>query len=137
MFCLLKFEVKRKTKNGAIFMFNANKVIFCTMKNQRGNQCSMAFFQKTYVSIHLRSLKGWWWWLDQIDILITISFGMLFLFFLKSSLWLNMYVVHMSIKIISLGRYLLNINNNQAPEVHEIIFWSKKYLIIVWFKLIK
>jgi hypothetical protein len=40
-----------------------------------------------------------------------------------------MYVVHMSIKVTSLGRYLLNINNNQALEVHEIIFWSKKYLI--------
>jgi hypothetical protein len=136
MFCLSKFDVKCKTKNGAIFMFRENKVIHCTMKNQRGNQYSMAFFHKTYVLIHLRKLKGWWW-LDQIDVLLTSSFGMLFPFIKKVPLWLNMYVLHMSTKVTSLGRYFLNINNNQAPKVHEIIFLFKKYLIIVWFKLIK
>jgi hypothetical protein len=34
MFSLLEFEVKFETKNGAIFMFRANKILHCTMKNQ-------------------------------------------------------------------------------------------------------
>ncbi len=58
MFCSPKFEVKFETKNGVIFMFMANKVLHCTIKNQRGNQYGMAFFQKTYVLNHLRSVKG-------------------------------------------------------------------------------
>jgi hypothetical protein len=37
MFCLPEFEVKFETKNGEIFMFRANKVLHCTMKNQGGN----------------------------------------------------------------------------------------------------
>jgi len=57
MFCLPEFEVKFETRNGAIFMFRADKVLHCTMKN-RGNQYSMAFFQKKSVLNHLKSLKG-------------------------------------------------------------------------------
>jgi hypothetical protein len=44
-FYLPKFEVKFETKNGAIFMFNVDKVFHCVVKNQRRNQSSMAFFQ--------------------------------------------------------------------------------------------
>jgi hypothetical protein len=58
MFCLPKFEVKFKTKNGAIFIFMAYKVFHCTMKNQVKNQYGMAFFQKTFILNYLRSLKG-------------------------------------------------------------------------------
>jgi hypothetical protein len=29
-------------------MFRVDKVLHCTMKNQGGNQCGMAFFQKQY-----------------------------------------------------------------------------------------
>jgi hypothetical protein len=57
-FCLPEFEVKFETKNGAIFMFKTNKVFDCTMKNQGGNQYDIAFFQKSYVLNHLKSLKG-------------------------------------------------------------------------------
>jgi hypothetical protein len=56
MFCLPEFEVKFETRNGAIFMFRANKVLHCTMKNQGGNQYDMAFFQKNSVLNHLKSL---------------------------------------------------------------------------------
>ncbi len=45
-FCLPEFEVKFETKNGAIFMFRENKVLFYTMKNQGRNQYVMAFFQE-------------------------------------------------------------------------------------------
>ncbi len=45
-FCLLEFDVKIETENGAIFMFRVNKVFHCTIKDQRGNQYGMAFFQK-------------------------------------------------------------------------------------------
>jgi len=57
-FCLLKFEVNFETKNGAIFMFRAIKILHYTMKNQGKNQYGMAFFQKNNVLNHLRSLKG-------------------------------------------------------------------------------
>jgi hypothetical protein len=53
-FICQKFE----TKNGAIFMFRAYKILHCTMKNQGENQYGMAFFQKKFVLNHLRSLKG-------------------------------------------------------------------------------
>jgi hypothetical protein len=56
-FCLPEFEVKFKTRNGAIFMFKADKVLHSTMKN-RGNQYGMAFLQKNSVLNHLKSLKG-------------------------------------------------------------------------------
>ncbi|KAH9569624.1 hypothetical protein CY35_02G000100 [Sphagnum magellanicum] len=56
-FCLPEFEVKFETRNGAIFMFRADKVLHSTMKNQRGNQYGMAFFQKNSVLNHLKSLK--------------------------------------------------------------------------------
>ncbi len=46
MFCLLEFEVKFETKNGAIFMFKENKVLLYTMRNQGRNQYVMAFFQE-------------------------------------------------------------------------------------------
>jgi hypothetical protein len=36
-FCLLKFEVKLETKNGAIFMFRVDKIHHCIMKNQGEN----------------------------------------------------------------------------------------------------
>jgi len=39
-------------------LFRAYKVLHCTMKNQGGNQYGMAFFQKTHVLNHLKSLKG-------------------------------------------------------------------------------
>jgi hypothetical protein len=58
MFCLPEFEVKFETRNGGIFMFRADKVLHCTIKNQGGNQYSMAFFQKKFVLNHLKSLKG-------------------------------------------------------------------------------
>ncbi len=58
MFCLPKFEVKFETKNGAVFMFRADKVFHYTMKNQGGNQYGMAFFQIFFVLNHLKSLKG-------------------------------------------------------------------------------
>ncbi len=48
MFYLPEFEVKFETRNGAIFMFKADKVFHCTMKNQGGNQYGMAFFQKNF-----------------------------------------------------------------------------------------
>jgi hypothetical protein len=57
-FYLLEFEVKFETKNGAISMFKAYKVFHWTMKNQRGNQYGMAFFQKQFVLNHLKRLKG-------------------------------------------------------------------------------
>jgi hypothetical protein len=57
-FCLPEFEVKFETRNGAIFMFRADKVLHSTMKNQGGNQYGMAFFQKNSVLNHLKSLKG-------------------------------------------------------------------------------
>jgi hypothetical protein len=44
MFSLPEFEVKFETRNGAIFMFRADKVFHCTMKNQGGNQYNMTFF---------------------------------------------------------------------------------------------
>jgi hypothetical protein len=56
MFCLPEFEVKFETRNGAIFMFKADKVLHCTMKNQGENQYGMAFFQKEFVLNHLKSL---------------------------------------------------------------------------------
>ncbi len=56
MFCLPEFEVKFETRNGAIFMFRADKVLHCIMKNQGGNQYNMAFFQKNSVLNHLKSL---------------------------------------------------------------------------------
>jgi hypothetical protein len=58
MFCLPKFEVKFETRNVTIFMFRADKVLHYTIKNQRGNQYGMAFFQKKSVLNHLKSLKG-------------------------------------------------------------------------------
>jgi hypothetical protein len=57
-FVLPEFEVKFETRNGTIFMFKADKVLHCTMKNQGGNQYGMAFFQKNSVLNHLKSLKG-------------------------------------------------------------------------------
>jgi hypothetical protein len=57
-FCLPEFDVKLEKKNGAIFMFKANKVFHCAMKNQIRNQYGMNFFQKNYVLNHLKSLKG-------------------------------------------------------------------------------
>jgi hypothetical protein len=32
-FCLPKFKVKFKTRNGGIFIFHANKVLHCIRKN--------------------------------------------------------------------------------------------------------
>jgi len=58
MFYLPKFEVKFGTKNGAIFMFKVDKVLYCTMKNQGRNQYGMTYFQKTYILNYLKSLKG-------------------------------------------------------------------------------
>jgi hypothetical protein len=81
------------------------------MKNQGGDQYVMTFFQKNYVLNHLKSLKRWWLSsLNQIDILITILFRMLFLSFFskKSPSWLNMYVFHMGTKVIFWGRHFLN-----------------------------
>ncbi len=58
MFCLPEFEVKFETRNGAIFMFKADKVLHCTMKTQKENQYGMTFFQKKILLNHLKSLKG-------------------------------------------------------------------------------
>ncbi len=49
----------------------------------------------------------------------------------KSPPWLKMYVFYMSTEVIFLGRHISNKNNNQAPEVHEIIFLFKIYMIFV------
>lgn len=58
-FCLTKFEVKLETKNGAIFMFRANKILHYIMKNKKGNQYGMAFFPKNIFLLNdLRNLKG-------------------------------------------------------------------------------
>jgi hypothetical protein len=57
-FCLPKFEVKFETKNGAIFMFRADKIFHCTIKNQGGNQYDMTFSQNKCVLNHLKTLKG-------------------------------------------------------------------------------
>jgi len=54
-----------------------------------------------------------------------------FFFPKKSPPWLNMYVFHMGTKVIFWGRHLLNKNNYHAPEVHEIIFLFKMYMIFV------
>ncbi len=134
-FCLPEFDVKLEKKNGAIFMFKANKVFHCAMKNQIRNQYGMNFFQKNYVLNHLKSLKGWWWWsLNQIYILITILFRMLFFFPEKSPSWLDMYVFYIGTNTIFWGRHLLNKNNNHAYEVHEIIFLFKMYMffVMIW-----
>jgi hypothetical protein len=45
-----------------------------------------------------------------------------------------MYVFHVSTKVISWGRQLLNKNNNHAHEVHEIIFLFKMYINFVIFQ---
>ncbi len=122
-----------RQKNGAISMFKAYKVFHWTMKN-RGNQYGMAFFQKQFVLNHLKSLKGWSSTsLNQIDVLIDFLFEMLFFFLFskKSPPWLNMYIFHMSTKVISWGRHLLNKNNYHAPKVHEIIFLFKMYMSFV------
>jgi hypothetical protein len=67
--------------------------------------------------------------------LISLSFfvwNVVFFFFSKKSPpWLNMYVFHMSTKVISWGRHLLNKNNYHAPKVHEIIFLFKMYMSFV------
>jgi len=49
----------------------------------------------------------------------------------KSPPWLNMYVFHMNIEVIFLGRHISNKNNNQTLKVHEIIFLFKMYMIFV------
>ncbi len=135
MFCLPKFEVKFETRNGAIFMFRADKVLHCTMKTQKENQYGMTFFQKKILLNHLKSLKGWSLsLLNQINILIDFLFEMFFsfLFSKKSSQWVNMYVFHMGTKVISWGKHLLNKNNYHAPEVHEIIFLFKMCTWVLW-----
>jgi len=56
-FCLSKFKIKFKIRSGN-FMFCADKVLHCTMKNQSGNQYGVAFVQKTYVFKYLMNLNG-------------------------------------------------------------------------------
>jgi hypothetical protein len=77
-FCLLEFEVKFEKKNGAIFMFRADKV-FRYKKPRESiwygifpkNLCTKSF--GTFKGIMIISLI-------QFDILITILFGMFFFF---------------------------------------------------------
>jgi hypothetical protein len=57
-FCLPEFKIKFKIRSGGIFMFHADKVLHCTMKNQSGNQYGVAFVQKTYVFKYLMNLNG-------------------------------------------------------------------------------
>jgi hypothetical protein len=56
-FCLSKFKVKFKTRNGGIFMCRANKVLHCIMKNQSGDQYGVAFAQNTNVFKYLTNLN--------------------------------------------------------------------------------
>ncbi len=56
-FCLPKFKVKFKTRNGGIFMFHANKLLHCTMKNQSGDQYGVAFAQSTCLFKYLTNLN--------------------------------------------------------------------------------
>jgi hypothetical protein len=56
-FCVPKFKVKFKTRNGGIFMFHANKVLHCIMKNQSGDQYGVAFAQNTFVFKYLMNLN--------------------------------------------------------------------------------
>jgi hypothetical protein len=57
-FCLLEFEVKFETKNGAIFMFRIDKIFHYTTKNQGRNQYGMAFFQKNFYIKSFEKFKG-------------------------------------------------------------------------------
>jgi hypothetical protein len=44
-FCLPKFGVKFKNRNVKIFIFQIDKSLYGTMKNQIGNKVGMTFFQ--------------------------------------------------------------------------------------------
>jgi hypothetical protein len=48
---------------------------------------------------------------------------------------MNMHVFRMGTKVIFWGRHLLNKNNNHAPEMHEIIFLFKMYMIFVMIQI--
>ncbi len=106
----------------------------------RRESIQYGIFPKKNVLNHLKSLKGWWSSsLNQIDILITILFRMLFFFFSffpkNHHHDLRFMFFAWAPKFFFWGRHLLNKNNNHALEVHGIIFLFKMYMIFVMIRI--
>jgi hypothetical protein len=57
MFCLPKFEVKFETKNGAISMFRADKVLHCIMEKPRRESIRYGIFPKTLCTKSFEKFK--------------------------------------------------------------------------------
>jgi hypothetical protein len=54
---LPELKVNFTTRNGGIFMFHVNKVLYYKMKNKNGNQYGVAFVQKTSMFKYLMNLN--------------------------------------------------------------------------------